>query len=136
LHGESDEQSSWTVLEAWTQPDYFPVAGLPALESSTGAYPHGLLDLSALGGSWWLLLVTQQFAPDGTSLEPYIMVVAAPALATLGLVDATSPPRYSYLDFLDDMVHWMIWFSNCLVSKPTPPSTTHSWQQRRPYLIK
>jgi hypothetical protein len=57
----------------------------------------------AVGG---ILLVTQLYAPDGTSSEPYIMVVAAPALlATFGLVDATNlPPGSSYLDFWDNMV--------------------------------
>jgi hypothetical protein len=51
-----------------------------------------------------ILLVTQQYAPDGTTLEPYITVVAAPALATLGLLYATNPPGYSFLDFWDDVV--------------------------------
>jgi hypothetical protein len=51
-----------------------------------------------------ILLVTQQYALDGTTLEPYIIVVAAPAMATLGLLDDTNPPGYSFSDFWDDVV--------------------------------
>jgi hypothetical protein len=46
----------------------------------------------------------QQFAPDGTMTEPYITVVAAPALTTIGKVDATHPPGLSLSDFWDDTV--------------------------------
>jgi hypothetical protein len=52
------------------------------------------LRLEAVGG---ILLV-------GTLSDPYIVVVAAPALATLGLVDTTNPPGSSFLDFWDDTV--------------------------------
>jgi hypothetical protein len=37
-------------------------------------------------------------------MEPYITVVAAPAMATLGLPDEKTPPGYSFLDFWDDAV--------------------------------
>jgi hypothetical protein len=51
----------------------------------------------AIGG---ILLVTQQYAPDGTTSQPYITTVgAAPAMATLGLLDENTPPGYSFLDF-------------------------------------
>jgi hypothetical protein len=39
------------------------------------------LHLDDIGG---LLVVTQQFAPDGISTKPYITIVAAPSMATLG----------------------------------------------------
>jgi hypothetical protein len=55
----------------------------------------------AIGG---ILLVTQQYAPDGTTSEPYITVVAAPAMATLGSLDDSNPPGYSFSDFWDDAV--------------------------------
>jgi hypothetical protein len=42
-------------------------------------------------------------------------VVAAPDIATLGLVDATNQPGYSYLDFWDDKV-----LQFHLVSLPLP----------------
>jgi hypothetical protein len=60
------------------------------------------LSLEAVAGT---LLVTQQFAPGGkTTTEPYIVVVAAPALATLGKVDATHPPSISLSDFWNNTV--------------------------------
>jgi hypothetical protein len=59
------------------------------------------LSSEAVGG---ILLVTQQFAPDGTMTEPYITVVAAPSLATLGMVDANHPPGLSLSDFWDNTV--------------------------------
>jgi hypothetical protein len=50
-------------------------------------------------------LVTQQFAKDGTfTPPPYITVVAAPALATLGSVLATDPLGFGYSDFWDKSV--------------------------------
>jgi hypothetical protein len=52
------------------------------------------LRCDSVGG---ILLVTQQFAKDGTVTSPYITVVAAPALATLGSVSATD-------DFRDESV--------------------------------
>jgi hypothetical protein len=54
----------------------------------------------AVGG---ILLVTQQFAPDGTKTEPYITVIAAPSLATLGTGDKNYPSG-SLSDFWDDAV--------------------------------
>jgi hypothetical protein len=51
-----------------------------------------------------ILLVTQQFVPDGISSEAYITVVTSSALATLGLVNVTNPPGYSYSDFWDNTV--------------------------------
>jgi hypothetical protein len=45
-----------------------------------------LLSSEAVGG---ILLLTQQFAPDGTKTELYITVVAAPSLATLSTGDET-----------------------------------------------
>jgi hypothetical protein len=52
-----------------------------------------------------ILLVTQQFAPgDGTKTEPYINVVAAPSLATLGTVDANHPSGLSISDCWDNTV--------------------------------
>jgi hypothetical protein len=60
-----------------------------------------LLSSEVVGGN---LLVTQQFAPDGTKTEPYITVVAAPSLATLGTGDKNPPFGLSLLDFWDDTV--------------------------------
>jgi hypothetical protein len=51
-----------------------------------------------------IILVTQQFAKDGTLTPPYIMVVAAPAQATLGSVSAMDPPGFAYSDFWDESV--------------------------------
>jgi hypothetical protein len=51
-----------------------------------------------------ILLVTQQFAKDGTLTPPYITVIAAPALATLGYVVAMDPPGFVYSDFWDNSV--------------------------------
>jgi hypothetical protein len=48
--------------------------------------------------------VTQQFAPDGVSTEPYITIVAAPSLATLGVLDAAHPPGLVYSEFRDKEV--------------------------------
>jgi hypothetical protein len=59
------------------------------------------LHLDAIGG---ILLVTQQHAPDGTISDPYITVVAAPAMASLGSLDENTPPGYSFSDFWDDAV--------------------------------
>jgi hypothetical protein len=59
------------------------------------------LSSEAAGG---ILLVTQQFAPGGTTMKPYVNVVAAPSLATLGTVDANHPSGLSLSDFWDDMV--------------------------------
>jgi hypothetical protein len=59
------------------------------------------LRLDSIGG---ILLVTQQYALDGTITEPYITVVAVPAMATLGSLDATNPPGYFFLDFWDSAV--------------------------------
>jgi hypothetical protein len=59
------------------------------------------LSADPIGG---ILLVTQQYAPDGTFTKPYITVVAAPALATLGPSDATNPPGFTFSDFWDDAV--------------------------------
>jgi hypothetical protein len=71
------------------QPVPTPMARLSSLRSD------------AIGG---ILLVTQQYAPDGTTSVPYITVVAAPALATLGPLDVTHPPGYSFSDFWDEDV--------------------------------
>jgi hypothetical protein len=49
-------------------------------------------------------LVTQQSAPDGKKTEPYITVVAAPSLATLGMGDENPPLGLSFSDFWDDTV--------------------------------
>jgi hypothetical protein len=46
-----------------------------------------------------ILLVTQQFAKDGTFTPPYITVVATTALATLGSVWAQDPLGFAYSDF-------------------------------------
>ena len=55
-----------------------------------------MLHCDLVGG---ILLVTQHFAPDGTSTPPYITVAAAPALATLGSFLATDPPGFAYSKF-------------------------------------
>jgi hypothetical protein len=59
------------------------------------------LSSEAVGG---ILLVTQQFTPDGTKTEPYITVVAAPSLATLGTGDENPLLGLSLSDFWDDTV--------------------------------
>jgi hypothetical protein len=51
-----------------------------------------------------LPLVAQQFTKDSTFTPPYITVVAAPALATLGSFSATDPPGFAYSDFWDDSI--------------------------------
>jgi hypothetical protein len=48
--------------------------------------------------------VTQEYAPDRTTSEPYITVVAALAMATLGSLDDNTPPGYSFSDFWDNVV--------------------------------
>jgi hypothetical protein len=84
------------------------------------------LCLEAVGG---ILLVTQQCTPDGTSLDPYITVVAAPALALL--VWRMLQPHRGILTQISGMIR----FYNHLVSQPTQSSTAHSWQQhQRAYL--
>jgi hypothetical protein len=60
-----------------------------------------MLRCDSVGG---ILLVTQQFATDGTSTPPYITVVAAPALASLGSFSATDPPGFAYSEFWDESV--------------------------------
>jgi hypothetical protein len=61
-----------------------------------------MLRCDSVGG---ILLVTQQFAKDG-SFTPHrdSTVVAAPALATLGSVSATDLPGCAYSDFWDESV--------------------------------
>jgi hypothetical protein len=59
------------------------------------------LHCDSVGG---ILLVTQQFAKDGTVTSPYITLVTAPALATLGSVSATDPLGFAYSDFWDESV--------------------------------
>ena len=71
------------------QPPSNPLERLKALRSDD------------IGG---LLVVTQQFAPDGVSTEPYITIVAAPSLATLGILDAAHPPGLVYSEFWDEEV--------------------------------
>jgi hypothetical protein len=51
-----------------------------------------------------LLLVTQQFSADGVLSQPYITIVAAPLLATLGHFDITDPPGITYSDFWEESV--------------------------------
>jgi hypothetical protein len=60
-----------------------------------------MLRRDSVGG---ILLVTQQFAKDGTSTPPYITVVAAPAVATLGAFSAEDPPGFAYSEFWDESV--------------------------------
>jgi hypothetical protein len=55
----------------------------------------------AIGG---LLLVTQQYSSDGAISEPYITVVAAPSLATLGQFSLSVPAGLLYSDFWDGSV--------------------------------
>jgi hypothetical protein len=71
------------------QPAPTPMARLNSLRSK------------AVGG---ILLVTQQFAADGTASSSYLTIVAAPALATLGPLEDANPPGYSLSDFWDDAV--------------------------------
>jgi hypothetical protein len=71
------------------QPATTPMARLNSLRSE------------AVGG---ILLVTQQFAADGTASSSYLTIVAAPALATLGPLDDANPPGYSLSDFWDNTV--------------------------------
>jgi hypothetical protein len=66
--------------------------------------PVALLILLSSQAAGWILFVTQQFAPDGTKTEPYITVVAAPPLATLGTGDENPPLELSLSDFWDNTV--------------------------------
>jgi hypothetical protein len=78
-----------------------------------------------------ILLVTQQFAPDGTKTERYyITVVAAPSLATSGTGTKTIHQGYRC------RIAGTIRCLHCLVSQPAPTSTAPSWRQRRAYLAK
>jgi hypothetical protein len=60
-----------------------------------------MLRCDSVGG---IILVTQQFAKDGTFTPPYIKVIAAPALATLGSVSVTDLPGFAYSDFWDKSI--------------------------------
>jgi hypothetical protein len=80
-------QENSKLLNPQTMPS--PMARLTSLSSE------------AVGG---ILLVTQQFLSDGTTTTPYITVVAAPSLATLGEVDANHPAGLSSSDYWDDTV--------------------------------
>ncbi len=80
-------QENSKLLNPQTMPS--PMARLTSLSSE------------AVGG---ILLVTQQFLSDGTTTTPYITVVAAPSLATIGTVDANHPAGLSSSDFWDDTV--------------------------------
>jgi hypothetical protein len=51
-----------------------------------------------------ILLVTKQFYPDGTASIPYITIVAAPSLATLGSFSNSDPPGIAISDYWDDSV--------------------------------
>jgi hypothetical protein len=55
----------------------------------------------AIGG---LLLVTHQYSSDGAISEPYITVVAAPSLTTLGPFSLSDPPGLLYSDFCNKSV--------------------------------
>lgn len=51
-----------------------------------------------------VLLVTMRHHEDGPISEPYITIVAAPSLMTLGHFSAADPPGIDYDDFWDDSV--------------------------------
>jgi hypothetical protein len=55
----------------------------------------------AIGG---ILLVAQHYAKGGTTLAPYITVIAAPSLATLGQFSSVDPRGITFSNFWDDSV--------------------------------
>jgi hypothetical protein len=61
----------------------------------------GSLRQELVGG---ILLVTRQYMKDGISSAPYITIVAAPSLATLGPFSVDDPPGITYSDLWDDLV--------------------------------
>jgi hypothetical protein len=51
-----------------------------------------------------IFLVTKQFFKDGLASPPYITIVAAPALATLGQFSTADPPGISTPNYWDNSV--------------------------------
>jgi hypothetical protein len=75
--------------------------GLNPKLASNPLVPLNSLHLHDIGR---LLVVTQQFAADGISMAPYITVVVAPSMATLGTFEVTHPTSLAYSDFWDEEV--------------------------------